>query len=357
LHVIELKTNGPAPSLAGLAELFRGELARIDTLLAPLGARLLPGAMHPWMDPATEQRLWPHEQNEIYAAYDRIFGCRGHGWANLQSMHINLPFAGDAEFARLHTAIRTVLPLLPALAAGSPFVDGRSSGFQDTRLELYRVNQRRVPEITGLVVPDRVDSIDEYHARILAPMYAAIAPLDPDGVLHGEWLNSRGAIARFDRNAIEIRVLDAQECPAADLAIAQAVCAVVRELHEERHAPAARQTALATVPLADLFVRAVRDGERVVVDEPDYLAALGLPAGRHDGQAVWRMLLERAAPTLEPPCADALATLLGEGPLARRLLAAAGPDPDRERLRTLCARLCEAALSQRMFHMGTPHRR
>ena len=33
-------------------------------------------------------------------------------------------------------------------------------------------------------------------------------------------MNSRGAIARFDRNAIEIRVIDVQECPKADLAIA-----------------------------------------------------------------------------------------------------------------------------------------
>lgn len=349
LHVIELKTNGPAPTLAGLADAFGAALARIEQLLLPLGARVLPGAMHPWMDPATEQRLWPHEQNEIYAAYDRIFGCHGHGWANLQSMHINLPFADDDEFRRLHTAIRTLLPLLPALAAGSPFVDGRISGFQDSRLELYRVNQRRVPEITGLVVPDYVGSMDEYQARILQPMYAAIAPLDPAGVLRGEWLNSRGAIARFDRHAIEIRVLDAQECPAADLAIAQAVCAIVRELYEERHAPAARQAALATAPLADLFVRAVRDGERVLVTDADYLAALGLPATVRDGQAVWRALLARAAPALAVPCADALATLLAQGPLARRLLAAAGVAPDRRRLATICAGLCESAFAQRAF--------
>ena len=64
---------------------------------------------------------------------------------------------------------------MPALAAGSPFCDGRASGLLDTRLEVYRLNQRRVPEITGRVIPDRVASIDEYHGRILAPLYAAIA--------------------------------------------------------------------------------------------------------------------------------------------------------------------------------------
>ena len=50
-------------------------------------------------------------------------------------------------------------------------------------------------------------------------MYDDIAPLDPDAVLQHEWLNARGAIARFDRNTIELRVLDVQECPRADLAI------------------------------------------------------------------------------------------------------------------------------------------
>ena len=110
LHVIELKTNGPAATLAGLSAQFAAALTHIESLLAGHGARILPGPMHPWMDPEREQRLWPHEQNEIYAAYDRIFNCRGHGWANLQSMHINLPFANDDEFVRLHDAITWFCP-------------------------------------------------------------------------------------------------------------------------------------------------------------------------------------------------------------------------------------------------------
>ncbi|HAL85576.1 MAG TPA: hypothetical protein DCM31_01010, partial [Deferribacteraceae bacterium] len=37
-------------------------------------------------------------------------------------------------------------------------------------------------------------------------MYRDIAPYDPECILQEEWLNSRGAIARFDRKAIEIRL-------------------------------------------------------------------------------------------------------------------------------------------------------
>ena len=87
----------------------------------------MPTAMHPWMDPATETVLWD-DATDVYRTYDRIYGCRGHGWANLQSMHVNLPFADDSQFARLHAAIRLVLPLLPALAASSPIAEGSVDG-------------------------------------------------------------------------------------------------------------------------------------------------------------------------------------------------------------------------------------
>src|SRR5690606_17796342 len=92
-HVIELKTQGPRAPLAGIAAPFAADVARINDLPEPLEAMLLPTAMHPWMDPRADTRLWPHGDATIYQTYDRIFGCQGHGWSNLQSMHLNLPFA------------------------------------------------------------------------------------------------------------------------------------------------------------------------------------------------------------------------------------------------------------------------
>ena len=92
----------------------------------------MPSGMHPWMQPARETRLWPHESGPIHRAYDALFDCRRHGWANLQSMHVNLPFGEDltpdGEFARLHAAVRLVLPLLPALAASTPHHNGCHAG-------------------------------------------------------------------------------------------------------------------------------------------------------------------------------------------------------------------------------------
>ncbi len=93
-----------------------------------------------------------------------------------------------------------------------------------------------MPSVAGAVVPEPVFTRREYEDDLLGGIYRDLAPLDPEGVLRHEWVNARGAIARFDRGAIEIRVLDVQECPAADLAVAGATIAVVRALVEERHA-------------------------------------------------------------------------------------------------------------------------
>ncbi|MGE0388322.1 MAG: glutamate-cysteine ligase family protein [Gammaproteobacteria bacterium] len=352
LHVLELKTNGPAAALAPLPAAFTADVARIDALLEPLGGTLMPGAAHPWMDPDRDMRLWPHGYNAIYAHFNRIFDCRGHGWSNLQSMHVNLPFADDAEFGALHTAIRALLPIMPALSAASPLIGARATGLMDTRLEYYRGNARAIASITGLVVPEPVRSREEYARVILAPMYRDIAPHDPEGILQEEWLNSRGAIARFDRGAIEIRILDSQERATADLAIAAAVIGAVRMLYEQRWTDTAQQLRLPTEALAALLLESIRDAERAVLRDRALLATYGFPERSGTLGEIWQHLAESGAPTLggaDEPLRDALDVILRRGTLARRMLAACGPEPSPARLRALAAALCDCLRRDRPF--------
>jgi len=91
-HVVELKTNGPTDDLSGLDNLFSENIKEINKYLKEFGTCLLPSASHPLMNPHTETHLWEHDNNEIYSLYNKIFDCNGHGWSNVQSMHINLPF-------------------------------------------------------------------------------------------------------------------------------------------------------------------------------------------------------------------------------------------------------------------------
>lgn len=344
LHVVELKTSGPAPTLDGLEADFQEHVGLVNNLLSPMGCRLMPTGMHPWMDPAREMRLWPHENNEIYRTYDRIFGCAGHGWANLQSAHVNLPFADDREFGTLHAAIRTLLPLLPALCASSPFADARAAPAADYRMEVYRTNSVRVPMMAGLVVPEPVFSASAYRSEILGVLYDRLAPLDPEGVLRHEFANARGAIARFDRGAIEIRVMDVQECPAADLALVRLVCAAVQALTEERWSDAAAQRSLETGALHAELLGCIREAEAWTVRHGPLLAALGLPDRPTPAAELWKTLADRLRP--DDPTLHAI---LRAGTLATRMRRAAGPAPSRDALRALAAELADCLAEGTLF--------
>ncbi len=350
-HVIELKTNGPAPSFHDMAGDFRSSAARLATALDAHGARLMPTGMHPWMEPARETRLWPHETGPIYRAYDRLFDCRRHGFANLQSVHVNLPFSGEDEFARLMAAVRIVLPLIPALAASTPIVEGRATGKLDSRLDVYRTNSQRTPSMTGSVIPEPIYTFDAYRERVLMPIDRELEALGADPVLRGgqEWTNARGAIARFDRMAVEIRLIDAQECARADIAIAAAVTALVRDLVEERGTKHDAQRAVPTDELRMLLERTIDRGPATTLDDPAYAALFGSRAAKATtvGELLKRVVERsmRDTPELEQP----LALILDEGTLAERIVAATGPDPTRETLRAVYATLCDSLASGESF--------
>lgn len=352
LHVIEIKNPRPSASLATLPAAFQREVRYINSILDAYGARLMPTAMHPWMDPRRDARLWPHSNARLYQAYARIFDCKSHGWANLQSMHINLPFADDREFARLHAAVRLVLPILPALAASSPLANGSDTGFADFRMENYRTNAQSIPSITGQLIPESVSTRGEYEQTILAPMYRDIADVDPHGILQQEWLNSRGAIPRFDRNAIEIRVVDTQECPQADLAIAAATIAVIRRLYDQGPGALQLQQQIDTGSLASIFLACIRDADQASIDHARYLELMEFPGRRCSAHELWHHLI---GGTLQAGSDDAafwrepLQTILERGPLARRILQAVDRDESLPHLQNIYRQLCDCLHDGRMY--------
>lgn len=351
MHVIEIKNEEPVDDMAALATGFQEEVRTINALLEGFDSRLMPTAMHPWMNPLTDMALWPHDNAEIYEAYAAIFDTRTHGWCNLQSMHLNLPFAGDAQFARLHAAIRLVLPIIPALSASSPIAEGRYTGYADYRMEVYRTNTPGFHTIAGKVIPDNAASQADYEQQILAPMYREIAAQDPQGVLQHEWLNAHGAIARFDRDAIEIRVIDTQECPQADLAIAAAVIATVEYLYDEGPTALGTQQALSTLALSDILLQCIRDGERAVIRNPAFLKILGFPGRQCEVRVLWRYLIDRMMREDRSMAiwSGPLQHILDHGPLSRRIGRAVGANCARDRLNDVYGRLCDCLQDGTLF--------
>lgn len=328
LHVLEFKTSEPAPSLRPLSSAFAAHVRRANALLASMNAMLLPTGMHPLMNPDREMVLWPHGYNDVYATFNRIFDCKGHGWANLQSCHLNLPFTGDSEpgdeFGRLHAAIRLLLPIMPALTASSPIKEGQLTGLLDTRLEVYRSNSARIPQTAGRVIPEPAYTKAEYEARILHPIYDAYAPFDPEGTLRHEWANARGAIARFTRGSIEVRVLDVQECPAADLAITCLIAAVLKHLACDQIGDRSAMREAEVERLHAILLQVIRDGDEALISDDGYMELLGLSPKPRQARDIWRELCDitlRRDP-LWGQCEGPLTAIFNQGCLSRRILRA-----------------------------------
>lgn len=244
-HVIEIKTNGPTKDPIQAGHHFFESLKLIQEILAEKNAMLLATSMHPWMNTQTQTKLWPFGQKEIYQTYDRIFNCKGHGWSNVQSVHLNLPFSSETEFAALHAAMRIILPLVPFLSASSVVVDSKLQDIPDARLSFYEANQKKISSVAGDIIPEAIFSFDQYH-QLYQSIYRDIAPFDPDKVLQHPWLNSRGVIPKFDVGALELRLLDIQEAPVMDFTILEVLILILQDLTEQVSVSFERQKNVST---------------------------------------------------------------------------------------------------------------
>jgi len=352
LHVVELKSTKPESNFAALELAFAENIKRINSILQQWNSMLMPGAAHPFMDPLKETKLWPHENNEVYAIYNKIFDCRGHGWSNLQSTHLNLPFYDDEEFAKLHAAVRLILPILPALCASSPMLDGKSTGMLDTRLKFYKSNQAKIPSITGKVIPEAVFSRRLYLNTIYEKIKSDIAPFDPQQELNPIWVNSRGAIPRFDRGSIEIRVMDIQECPAADLAIVAFVIEIIKAFTGGKFIDHETQIKWKTDVLAQLLDQTAEKAQDAVIANVEYLNVFGYPDKSATAGDLWRHILESmlrenngALQKWKPQ----LDVIIGKGTLAARILNSIDHVQSREAVISTYKELSACLAENRMF--------
>ena len=352
LHVIELKSTKPESNFNSLESAFADDVKQINSILEKWDATLLPTAAHPWMNPLTETKLWPHHSdNQVYDIYNKIFDCRGHGWSNLQSTHLNLPFYDDEEFAKLHAAIRLVLPILPALCASSPILDGKVTGMLDTRMSYYKTNQSKIPSITGKVVPEAVFSKRQYLNTIYEKIKNDLAPYDPQNILNPIWVNSRGAIPRFDRGSIEIRIMDIQECPPADLAIQTLVIETIKALVNEQFCNMEEQVRARTEILAGILEDTSQLGQQAEILSSEYPEAFGLQAPC-SAQGLWQhiytTLLKKGNAGLEK-WGPELSVILTESTLSDRILRSLNGDYSQDSIRNTYRHLADCLSQNKMF--------
>jgi gamma-glutamyl:cysteine ligase YbdK (ATP-grasp superfamily) len=231
MHVMEIKANAPFKS----PELFEETMqSAVETLTGFLWkkyhVRLLGTGMHPLLR-LEETRVWPHRHRKIYQEYSKIFNLKQHGWLNIQSFHLNLPCSKEKSGVKMYNLLAGLCPYLPALSASSPIYEGTMGPNVDNRLFFYRMNQREIPSVTGDVVPDYVSSFGQYRREVIGRYSHDLTEAGAGkSILFKEWVNSRGIIFRFDRSALEVRVMDEQECVKSDVALSCFIRAALRGL-------------------------------------------------------------------------------------------------------------------------------
>ncbi|MEM2879544.1 MAG: glutamate-cysteine ligase family protein [Candidatus Bathyarchaeia archaeon] len=266
LHVMEVKPNKPFKSPKAFEEAMHEAVLRLNEMLERrYGARLLGTGMHPTLR-LWETAVWPHRHRQIYEAFSRIFNLRQHGWLNIQSFQLNLPYAREAKAVLMHNLLANICAYLPAVSASSPIYEGCLGEYVDNRLRFYMENQREVPSITGMVVPEYIQSLEQYRRDVIGRYSNDLARVGAHPcILNKDWVNSRGVIIRFDRKALEIRVMDEQECIKADVALSCFMRALLRGLLAgERLLPF-----LPTEVLAEDFKKVIKHGLEAKVNNPN----------------------------------------------------------------------------------------
>ena len=181
--------------------------------------------MHPLLR-LDETACWDHDEQEYYQTYDRLFNIRQHGWLNIQALQINIPYRGKRDLVAMFNKIRALMPYLVAVSASSPLVEGKATSYMDNRLVYYRENQAAIPEICHGILPEKLESADEY-VKINRQIYTQLKKQGAD-ILCREWVNSRGVIVRFTRSCLEVKAIDEQECLHSDMAFSAFLLALLR---------------------------------------------------------------------------------------------------------------------------------
>jgi gamma-glutamyl:cysteine ligase YbdK (ATP-grasp superfamily) len=241
-HVAELSAIKPFVSPISFEATMQNAIEYIQELLSThFAVQLLGTGMHPLLFPH-DVKIWAHRDRQIYSILHQLFNLYQHGWVNIHAFQLNLPYGTQSEAIRLHYLISQILPYIVAISASSPLCEGRFSGYVDTRLFYYQQSQVRIPSLLGHIVPETVSSFHEYRQKIISRYSRDLAAHGaPQFMLHREWLNSRGAIFRFDRHAIEIRIMDEQECIRADVAMSCFLRACLRGLFNQQSLNTPRQ--------------------------------------------------------------------------------------------------------------------
>jgi gamma-glutamyl:cysteine ligase YbdK (ATP-grasp superfamily) len=317
----------PEKDITAGAKQLAAVIARKSASLEGDGRLLLPGGAHPFAqvkhltDAMAPLPTWEHS----------LFRTRTQGYANARGTRIELPLANEDEFGKLHTAIRMVLPLIPAISASSPFMESKRTALSG-RLIAMVDELCDVPELMGAYVPEVALDQADYFRIVLEPIARALAERGLTDVVDYQQMNRRAAVPSFDRTTITLTVADMQECPGSDAAVAEMTVAVIKAMKEGRWVSNYLQRAWHESDLLTILKDVAERGSEAVIANRDLLLMFGKMRENATAGELWRHLYQQLRDGLSESTRTRIALILDHGCLAQRILRRTGERPSRELL-------------------------
>ena len=207
--------SGRGADLRDALALQRDARRRLFALCAARGVALGATGTHPWAD----YREQPNIETEHYR---RV--VEGLGYVarrnNTFSLHVHVGVRGADRAVRVCDRLRAVLPLLLAVSASSPFVDGHDAGLHSARSVTFTRTFPRcgVPDVYGSWAA-YADYVDFLQATASIVEYTQL------------WWSIR---PHFSFGTVEVRICDAQPTATESEALgALVVACVAQAAHDE----------------------------------------------------------------------------------------------------------------------------
>jgi glutamate---cysteine ligase / carboxylate-amine ligase len=235
--------SGRSETFAEAAERQRERRARLFELVEGMGLALGAMGTHPWAD-YLDQRIidTPH--------YNRL--RQELGWVaqrnNTWSLHVHMGVRGADRAIAVCDWLRELLPLLLAVSANSPFLDGQDTGLHSVRTEIFT---RTFPRC-GVPSPFR----DWRHYAEFIETLQRVGSVVESTQL---WWSVR---PHHSFGTVEVRICDAQTRGDEALALAGLICACIAQtaLDYDEHGYEGRGAPLAGNAIEENLWRAIRHG-------------------------------------------------------------------------------------------------
>ena len=206
---IEIR-SGRADELRAAFAAQRDRRRRLFALASECGLALGATGTHPWAD----YRAQPIIDTEHYRRVEE--GLKYVAWRNNTfSLHVHVGIRGADRAVAVCDRLRPVLPLLLAISANSPFLDGRDSGLHSARTQTFTKSFPRCG------VPDAFGDWETY-ARYIDFLVATRSIVEYTQV----WWSIR---PHFSFGTVEVRICDAQFTAGESEALAALIVACVAQ--------------------------------------------------------------------------------------------------------------------------------